>query len=119
MRQYLAYIIVAIISYLAGAYIGFPHTEISNSQIADNIEYMAFESKYPHGFMRTYMDDMTIQSVKDHYIRYGIVSRSLLESMAGQICKTKIQPFWYKDNITIEGMTLDAEKLINEMLEVE
>ena len=77
-----------------GFYFGATKEGLSSEEIADNIEYILYEDKYPWTGIK---DSLTIGQFKTLYLQYRgdnspLQSRQLLELYAQRICTKRYAP---------------------------
>ncbi len=114
-------LLAASLIFSAGWYYGAKFTDkrLSPEQIADNIEYIAFESGFP--YMNS-MDGWTIKKVKNMYKTYNMEGstkpgRVLMESLATQICYKEVATDWNLE--LVDNTTVSYEQFMRCMINAE
>ena len=109
-------ILIIVICFSTGWYYGAKYTDVrlSPEQIADNIEYIVFESKYSH---KGILDNLKLNEIKREYRKYNMegsnmAARMLLESLATRLCYKPVNEDWYLEEVEFEGNNVTINRFM-------
>lgn len=115
-ERYAGWVIFIVLVFVAGLFAGYNWPgkvceTLTPSEIADNIEYIAFNVDYPFA---GFINDIKIGELRNKYELYNMKdgthqSRQLLEIAANRVCNTRIEKTgdWYRNVTTTSNVSID------------
>ena len=119
IKPYAVFLIGLIIGAMLTSFIFFKKEELSNEQIANNFEYILYNSEYPSA---SFLEKMDIKDLKYFYSFYNenramMPARAVLLSFVPTLCKGNIAPLNWSAPVLIGNLTISREKAMKCMME--